>query len=138
VLEGLHGGRGALRPYLDPALAEGGAVRAGAVGAARARVLDAYEEGPFQPERLGPWLGFLGPQAEDLVRPDPREEALFVTRFEALERCPWQSVLRRLLNLETAPDPLDALPGVDLRLVGNVVHAALEAVAAAALPKVED
>jgi hypothetical protein len=48
---------------------------------------------------------------------------------EGTARCPWQTFLRRLLRLEAPPDPLEALPSLDPRLLGNVVHAVLERIA---------
>jgi hypothetical protein len=127
VLGGLHAGCAGQAARL--ALAAGDARR----GAVQARVLEAFERGPFEPARLAPWLGFLGEQAEAGVRPDPRREGLYVTRFEALARCPWQAVLTRLLRIERSPDPLDSLPAIEPRMVGNVVHGVLEAIALDAL-----
>jgi hypothetical protein len=50
-----------------------------------------------------------------------------------MARCPWQTFLAKLLRLEAPPDPLLALPGSDPRLVGTVVHGALDRIVAAAL-----
>jgi RecB family exonuclease len=58
---------------------------------------------------------------------------LYATRLEDLARCPWQSFLRRELGLEPVPDALAALPAPDARLVGIVVHRALEEWVRAAL-----
>src|SRR6185295_16568343 len=40
----------------------------------------------------------------------------------------WQVFLGRLLRLEPTPDPVGALPGIDPLLLGNTVHAVLEAI----------
>lgn len=84
------------------------------------------------PRRLGagPYLGFVGP-----VRgaADPRAGALYATTLEAVARCGWQAFLERVLRLEAAPDAEGALPGVDARLVGTVVHRVLETLTRQAL-----
>lgn len=107
------------------------------VAAARGRVLAAHDRGPFEPALLAPWLGFLGSQEAVGVRPDPRREPVFVTRYEAMARCPWQTVLTRLLRLGETPDPLDELPGIEPRVVGNVTHKLVERLAARALGEPE-
>ncbi len=104
--------------------ADDGASSARALAQSRARVLDAYESSRAHPERLAPWLGFLG--AQDHIRPDPRVEPLWVTRVEAMIRCPWQAALGKLLRLEDAPDPLERLPGIEPLSLGNIVHAVLQ------------
>lgn len=71
---------------------------------------------------LGPYLGFVGSARE---ANDPRRAIAPITFFENLARCPWQAFLVRRLGLAPGPDPQDALPGPDRRLVGIVVHAAL-------------
>ena len=135
-----HGHRERLESALTEAALTGpgraGAGRAGddaaALASARARVLEAFERGPFEPRALAPWLGFLGRQGEAGIRPDPRTEPFYVTRLEGLARCPWQTILTRYLRLERPPDPVEELPTVDARSVGNVVHTVLERVATAA------
>ena len=54
-----------------------------------------------------------------------------MTTLEGLADCGWRTFLTRVLALEPAPDPLDTLPSVDARMVGNLVHAVLHAVAGA-------
>ena len=126
VLTGTRPGRSAFVEHVGFALAERGRSDALELASVRGRLLDAFESGSREPERLAPWLGFLGAQADGLARSDPRKEALFVTMFEGLVRCPWQSVLQKVLRIEESPDPLDELPGVERRVLGNIVHAALE------------
>lgn len=113
-------------PSLRSALAETGRADARELADVRARVLDAFERGPRAPERLAPWLGFLGAQRDGLARVDPRQEPIYVTHLEGLVRCGWQAVLQKILRIEESPDPLDALPRFEPRIVGNVVHAALQ------------
>lgn len=84
----------------------------------------ASPEGVARRGRLSPYFGFLGPAATG----DPRRNPLFVTVLEGLAACPWQTFLSRLLRLEPTPDPLQALPALDNRLVGSLVHAVLEEV----------
>ncbi len=103
---------------------------------ARLRILDEIapdlrsEEGRARAASLGPYLGFLGPsdRGGDPGR-DPRLGAPWVTHFENLAACPWQTFLRKVLRLEPTPDPLQALPGADPLLLGSVVHQVLERVA---------
>ena len=140
VLAGLHGdGAGAAEhaERLALALCEAEFLAspedARRVARARAAVLEAYEKGPFEPDALAPYLGFLGEQLESDARPDPRQVPLFVTRFENLARCPWKGVLEKSLGLEEAPDPLDALPKWEPMVLGSAVHAVLEEIAREAL-----
>jgi RecB family exonuclease len=51
---------------------------------------------------------------------------LHITTVEGLAHCGWQTFVRRLLRLEVLPDPLQALPDSNPRLVGSTVHAVLE------------
>ena len=132
ILGSLHSSREGFESRLRLALAEASSERSDGtanrlVAAVRTSILDAFEEGPFEPTRLAPWLGFLGEQSEVGVRPDPRIDPLAITRLEAIARCPWQGMLRGLLRLEAAPDPQGELPGIDARVVGNIVHGVLEA-----------
>jgi hypothetical protein len=106
-----------------------------ALAAARVAVLDELDpdlrtrEGRAVAAGLGPYFGFVGRRG----RPgDPRGSDLWVTHAENLAACPWQLFLERLLRLEPTPDPLQALPGTDALLLGNVVHAVLEEMATAA------
>lgn len=133
VLAGLAGAREGWPETLALALGEargdGDGRASRPVADARARVLAAYERGPFEPEALGPWLGFLGAQDAAGARMDPRVEAPYVTRLEDQSRCPWQTALTKLLRLEPSPDPHDSLPAVKPFVVGNVVHEVLERIA---------
>ncbi|HQN37920.1 MAG TPA: PD-(D/E)XK nuclease family protein [Thermoanaerobaculia bacterium] len=72
----------------------------------------------------GSLLGGVGP-----IRPgnDPRQHPPAATLLEGLARCPWQFFLRRLLRLEPPADAAAGLPTLSPLLVGNVVHAFLEA-----------
>jgi RecB family exonuclease len=74
---------------------------------------------------LGPYYGFVG-AARDPA--DPRAGPIWITTAESMARCPWQALLTRILRVEQPPDALEALPALDARLVGNAVHAALEAI----------
>ncbi len=73
---------------------------------------------------LGPYLGSIGAPHEAA---DARPGESSITFFERLARCPWQAFLTRHLGLAAPPDPQDALPGPDQRVLGIVVHAALAA-----------
>jgi hypothetical protein len=77
-----------------------------------------------------PHFGFTGVVGDA----DPRSAAPYVTTLESMARCPWQTFLEKVLRLAAPPDPLLALPGSDPRLLGNVVHAALDRVVRAVLP----
>jgi RecB family exonuclease len=77
-------------------------------------------------ESLGPYFGFLGAIAE---QGDLRDREPFVTTLESLARCPWQTLLGRLLRLEPLPDARGALPAVDALLIGNLLHGVLERIA---------
>jgi RecB family exonuclease len=88
-------------------------------------------EGRAANHRLGPWFGFVGPLGADprSKELDPRRRELAVTHLERLDGCPWQFFLSRLLAIEPTPDPLQALPGLDARLLGNLIHAVLDRLA---------
>jgi len=155
ILAALHGPRhhfGRVLPFavaegrsLLPASAVDPADIAGTAGIAAARlaVLDEIDpdrrtpEGRAVRQRLGPWFGFVGSLAGTAAPPavaDPRRGDLWVTHLEGMAACPWQTFLTRLLRLEPTPDPLEALPGVDALLLGNLVHAVLERIVLAAAP----
>ena len=57
-----------------------------------------------------------------------------MTQAENTARCPWQTFLGRLLRLETPFDALDALPGIEPRLVGSLVHDVLERIVMQRIP----
>ncbi|HEX6202521.1 MAG TPA: PD-(D/E)XK nuclease family protein [Thermoanaerobaculia bacterium] len=103
-----------------------------ALAAARVAVLDEVDpdlrtpEGRAAAAGLGPYFGFVGRRGG---AGDARAADLWVTQAENLAACPWQLFLERLLRIEPTPDPLEALPGTDPLLLGNVVHAVLEELA---------
>ncbi len=148
ILAGLHAPRGHFGRVLPYALAAGRALLPGALrdsldpkllAAARLAVLDEIDpdrrtpEGRATRQRLGPWFGFVGDLAS-VSTGDPRHGDLWVTHLEGMAACPWQTFLTRVLRLEPTPDPLEALPGVDALLLGNLVHAVLEAMVLAVAP----
>jgi hypothetical protein len=102
-----------------------------AVAAAKLAALEALNPVRSRADLLAPHFGFAGAIAQD----DPRRAPPYVTTLERMARCPWQTFLAKLLRLEAPPDPLLALPGSDARLVGTVVHGALDRIVAAALPE---
>jgi RecB family exonuclease len=137
VLEGLGGDRArfgrALEIALAPTYTRLGPARAvfptepnGAAWAgARLAVLAELDDSTLRSHALGPYLGCVGAAPPG----DRRREPPFVTTLEGLARCPWQAFLRKLLRLEPPPDAVGALPAAsDARLLGNVVHAALDRV----------
>jgi hypothetical protein len=129
VAAGLEGGAKALRTLLPAALDEGRrrfaaeSTREDGAGAARWRILVEYDADPADPagrERArapGPWSGLTGAGSW----PAPAT----ATTFEALGRCAWQAFLERALRLAPLPDPLAALPALDRRWIGSVVHEVL-------------
>lgn len=130
---GLSGARRAVEALLPDVLAELGQSAPEGLARARANVLAELAPGGGDAawSAPGPYLGFIGAAEAG----DPREtHELWVTHLEQLARCPWQMLLGRVLRLERAPDPLNALPGIEPRLVGSVVHGALERIAAATAP----
>jgi len=144
TLAALHGSRTHFAEVLPAALAELapeiGAFRPEATAQARLAALAELDpdlrtpEGRAANHRLGPWFGFVGtlgdldgdPRSNEL---DPRRRELAVTHLERLDGCPWQFFLSRLLAIEPTPDPLQALPGLDARLLGNLIHAVLDRLA---------
>jgi hypothetical protein len=99
--------------------------------AARGRlaVLDEFDPPRRESASLGPYFGFAGALAGS---GDPRRAPLYITTVEKMARCSWQAFLSNVLRLEAPPDPLEALPGSDPRLLGMVVHRVLEGFARAA------
>jgi len=109
-------------------------VDASALAAARARILLevdpdlATPEGRRVAQATGPFLGQLGAGA---VPADP----LWATTLEAYARCPWQTLLRRVLRLERRREPASDLPDPGLPLLlGRLVHDALEKIVDDAAP----
>jgi hypothetical protein len=135
LLAGLHGTRRQFGELLPLAIEEAwlgadGAPDAKALAAARLGVLAEVDAAAEERRGLGPYFGFVGPTREAA---DPRREPLYVTTAERVAACPWQAFVGRLLRLEAPPDALDALPAAEPRLVGSLVHAALEEVVGRAL-----
>ena len=128
---GLRASREVFGSALGVALASAGAGAACGIAApelVRARLAALAELDPRDARRgqAGPLLGFAGRIAAD----DARIGAIHVSWLEDLARCPWQSFLKRVLGLKPPRDARGALPrGGDARLLGNVVHAALAAIA---------
>jgi hypothetical protein len=100
---------------------------------ARLAVLAELEAWGEARDTLGPYFGYVG---EPVEAADPRRGPLHVTALEATARCPWRAFLGGLLRIEPAPDALAALPtrGSLARLLGKVVHASLDRIAAVSLP----
>ena len=97
-------------------------VTASDLAGARAQVL-AEQDPRRAPAGLGPYFGRLGQVASAI---DPRHNEPFVTGLERFAQCGWQRFLEGILKLEPAPDPLQDLPRLDPRLIGIIVHDALE------------
>jgi hypothetical protein len=126
----LHGGRAAFAAALPEAIAAGR--RAAELPEAdvdrlahtRIALLDEFDGRGARRATLGPYLGVVGaPRGPG----DLRRAAPYVSHLESEARCPWQYFLEKLLRVGRQPDVWRALPGgKDKRLVGNVVHAALE------------
>jgi RecB family exonuclease len=131
IRAGLHAGRSQFDDALRVACAEldlglPASLRRVAAEAAtegRLAVLREFDPSVDRNDVLGPYFGFAGARAGST---DPRCAPLYITTVESMARCPWQTFLARLLRLEAPPDPLEALPGSDPRLLGMVVHAVLE------------
>lgn len=146
VLVALHGSRPELAGVMPAAIAEAESEwgRADplsspeALAAARLRVLAELdpERGLDEGERiyhsLGPYFGFVGAAMSNR---DPRRAGdLYITTLEAMVRCPWQTFLERVLRLEPLPDPLAALPSIEARYVGSLVHGVAERIVLGQLP----
>ncbi len=96
-------------------------------------ILDPVWPGPTREAggaALAPYLGFVGAAA-----PRDLRGQLHATLLRTMVECPWATFLGQVLRLEPPPDPLAALPSVDARTVGAVVHAVLEGVCRAAAPE---
>jgi hypothetical protein len=132
----LHGSRAALAPIRRVALDEvraqlrdAGSADVDALARVQLAILDELDPdlrtraGRQRSARLGPWFGYAGAAAASEA-----DAALYVTRIEALARCPWQAFLRKTLGLQPAPDALEALPAPSPLVVGNTVHALLQRV----------
>ncbi|HTF35544.1 MAG TPA: PD-(D/E)XK nuclease family protein [Myxococcota bacterium] len=138
ILAGLHGDLRSFARVLAIAIRESHGASSPRIDATRladARIAILRELDPRFPARerseagprLGPYFGFVGAVREAA---DPRRRPLYVTVAEQLAACPWQVFVRRFLRIEALPDALGELPGIDARLVGATVHAALEQLAA--------
>lgn len=104
---------------------EAARARSQRIAEGRVELLHTVESGGAGRAILGPFDGLVGA----FVDGDPRGEDLYVTTLEKLARCGWKTFLENVLGLEPSPDPLAALPALEKRLVGNVVHAVLERIA---------
>jgi RecB family exonuclease len=136
LLAGLHGSRADFARAFASALLEQGDEQAAALAGSRLAVLDELDPPLARGALLGPYFGFVG-EATDPA--DPRRAPLYVTRLEAVARCPWQGFLSRVLRLAPPPDAAHELPGAnDPRLIGTVVHQVLERIAHAAEPASTD
>lgn len=126
--------RHALSALLPLALAEGAAygdaAEASALATARLAILALQEPPHSEAPVLTPYLG--------LVRPGERLATATVTGLESIASCGWRAFLERTLALEAAPDALGALPGLDGRLVGIVVHETLDHVARSGGARADD
>ena len=146
VLVALHGSRQELAPVIPTALAEAETIWGDVdrkispetLAAARLRILAELDpqrgskEGEQVYNSLGPYFGFVGPPR---ATADPRRTGdLYVTILEKMVRCPWQAFLERMLRLEPLPDPLAALPAIDSRYVGSLVHKVAERIVRWKLP----
>ncbi len=136
TLAGLWGSRSDWRAALEFALEERDAASgtleaastARALAQVRADVLEARD--PLRPDvALHAWSGFVGPATAR----DPRHAPLYVTTLERLARCPWQTLLTRLLRLEPPPDPEPVLAALDRRRLGELVHRVLDELARSSL-----
>ena len=135
VMAGLHAPRRwwgrVLGLALDEALPASVTDRA-ALAASRLAVVEELDPDLRTPEgratraRPGPYFGYVGAMNPASEEGEPRRRPLFVTLLENMAACPWQVFLGRLLRLEPTPDPVGALPGIDLLLLGNTVHTVLE------------
>jgi len=133
LLAGLHGSRDRFARVLPLALQEALRVLGGdtardtdALAVARVAVLAELDPPPHLRAQLGPYFGFAG-EAIAGSRDLP-----YVTGLEGIAACPWQAFLRRILRLDLLPDALHALPSVEPRVLGTLVHRVLERVVEAA------
>ena len=130
ILAGLYGSRqrfeGAFRMALDEARDAAVDEAAGSMALARSRCAVLTELDPTAERRreLGPYFGFIGERGESIPT---------ITALESTAQCPWQTFLIRALRLEAPPDALGALPRVEPRTLGILVHSVLEQIARDAL-----
>ena len=132
ILAAEHGPRDRLVRVLAAARSEGrdraALDRDDAAGWATARIaiLDAVD--PVQPSTgPGPWAGLVG----EAARPGARLPS--ITGIEDIAKCPLRALIVRRLGLSPMPDPRSGLPDTRGALVGSLVHAVLEQIAAGAL-----
>ncbi len=127
IVAGLAGGTAFLERPLRAALDAAGVPAAAAVAKAQVASLGEFDTRAMTP---GPYLGAVGAPVGD----DPRQRPLYVSFAEQYLRCPWKSFLERHLGVEPLPDPLEAVPQADQRIVGNLVHAVLERIVQRSVP----
>lgn len=134
---GLLGTRADFESVLPLALADAraalgleGAVPSG-LAPARLATLRELDTRSGAPATLGPFFGLIGAPHDPV---DPRATPPSVTAVERVARCPWLGFVDRVLRVRAVRDPRDALPSAaDKRLLGNVVHGALERIVLGAL-----
>ena len=119
IQAGLSGSRRDFAGALVPALPGSDAALAGA----RVAVLEELDPAARGAPRLGPYHGLLGAGAVDGAG---ERAPLFVTTLEGFAGCPWQAFLRKVLRIEPLPDALEALPALDARMLGILVHRVIE------------
>jgi len=104
----------------------------GAVSRSRVQILaeqdpdwrNAEESARF--DDLGPYLGLIGSVDRGSMQ---SEQDFYVTILERFSGCPWQVFVERLLDSGLVEDPSRRLPGLDRRILGNVVHDVLTEIA---------
>jgi RecB family exonuclease len=121
---GLAGDGGRFADALRLSFAGAGAAGAEPLAAARLAVVSEIDSLGRGGSELGPYYGFVGPLAQPGT--ERLAEEIYVTRLESIATCGWRTFLERVLGLEPVPDALAALPEVEPRLVGNVLHRVLE------------
>jgi RecB family exonuclease len=127
-----HGLRDRLAPLLAMARAEGRdraalpAEDSAGWAAARIDILDAIDPG-VPAGGPGPWAGLVGETARRGARLPS------ITGVEDFAACPFRALLVRRLGLAPMPDPRSGLPDTRGALVGTLVHAVLERIAADAI-----
>ena len=142
LLAGVHGGRARQAAALEVALqaqqVEGGEGRApaapGEQASARLAVISEFDAHAGAAAGLGPYLGFVGSPANVSAG---ALGAPSVTFIEGMARCAWKTFVTRVLGVEPTRDARAVLPSrnSDPRLLGRVVHAALEVLVGDALAR---
>ncbi|HJO22937.1 MAG: PD-(D/E)XK nuclease family protein [Myxococcota bacterium] len=136
IAEGLFGARVRFAELLALAAEERSSPETSGVdpavlAAGRMAVVEELEDRPGL-EVLGPYFGFVGPQR---LAADLRANPVYVTHVERMARCPWQLFVRRFLGIEPPPTALGMVPDLGALVVGDVVHAVLQAIVEQVLPR---